>query len=549
MKRYVKNIICVVILVLSIGLMVGYRINQNNTNKPNEINDNMSGNMPEKQNESNEKRDGLNEKTEMPSEARERPNDERPEMSGEQTSNNTVKDYLIYGSLSLITSLVLIYLIMSKFNKNKVFINQDKIIIYILSVLILSVILTYISNIKINKTNQINKPNNSSLEYTANLEIKENKTIESGTYESASADENAILVSGEIDVNISNVTINKTGNSDSGDNTSFYGTNSAIIAKDKANLVLKNMTINTNANGSNGVFSYGGSASTNNTSSDGTTITISDSTITTTKDNSGGIMTTGGGTMNANNLTITTSGISSAAIRSDRGGGNVNVDGGTYTTNGKGSPSIYSTANIIVKNAKLVSNASEGIVIEGKNSVSIENVELVDTNNELNGKSTTYKNIFLYQSMSGDAATGKSSFTSTNSKITTNKGDTFYVTNTDAIITLKNNTIINNGETGNFLRIQADSWGNTGSNGGNVALNLNDENISGNIIVDSISSLEMNLESTTYEGTLNGNDINITVDKNSSIKLTGDSYIKSINDYSNIDFNGYKLYVNGNSIN
>ena len=544
MKRYVKNIICVVIIILSIGLMVGYRINQNNTNKPNEINDNMSGNMPEKQNESNEKRDGLNEKTEMPSEAR-----ERPEMPREQTSNNTVKDYLIYGSLSLITSLVLIYLIMSKFNKNKVFINQDKIIIYILSVLILSVILTYISNIKINKTNQINKPNNSSSEYTANLEIKENKTIESGTYESASADENAILVSGEIDVNISNVTINKTGNSDSGDNTSFYGTNSAIIAKDKANLVLKNMTINTNANGSNGVFSYGGSASTNNTSSDGTTITISDSTITTTKDNSGGIMTTGGGTMNANNLTITTSGISSAAIRSDRGGGNVNVDGGTYTTNGKGSPSIYSTANIIVKNAKLVSNASEGIVIEGKNSVSIENVELIDINNELNGKSTTYKNIFLYQSMSGDAATGKSSFTSTNSKITTNKGDTFYVTNTDAIITLKNNTIINNDETGNFLRIQADSWGNTGSNGGNVTLNLNDENISGNIIVDSISSLEMNLESTTYEGTLNGNDINITVDKNSNIKLTGDSYIKSINDYSNIDFNGYKLYVNGNSIN
>ena len=59
----------------------------------------------------------------------------------------------------------------------------------------------------------------------------------------------------------------------------------------------------------------------------------------------------------------------------------------------------------------------------------------------------------------------------------------------------------------------------------------------------------MNLESTTYEGIINGDNINIIVDKNSSIKLTGDSYIKSINDYSNIDFNGYKLYVNGNSIN
>ena len=50
-----------------------------------------------------------------------------------------------------------------------------------------------------------------------------------------------------------------------------------------------------------------------------------------------------------------------------------------------------------------------------------------DTNNKLNGKSTTYKNIFLYQSMSGDADTGVATFKSSNSKITTNKGDTLYV--------------------------------------------------------------------------------------------------------------------------
>lgn len=47
-------------------------------------------------------------------------------------------------------------------------------------------------------------------------------------------------------------------------------------------------------------------------------------------------MTTGGGNMIASNLTITTSDISSAAIRSDRGGGTVSIDGGTYTTNGQG---------------------------------------------------------------------------------------------------------------------------------------------------------------------------------------------------------------------
>ena len=88
-----------------------------------------------------------------------------------------------------------------------------------------------------------------------------------------------------------------------------------------------------------------------------------------------------------------------------------------------------------------------------KNSVTIDTCTLTDTNNKLNGQSTTYKNIFLYQSMSGDADTGTDEFTAKNSTITTNKGDTLYVTNTTASVSLENNTIVNNDSTGNFLRM------------------------------------------------------------------------------------------------
>ena len=130
----------------------------------------------------------------------------------------------------------------------------------------------------------------------------------------------------------------------------------------------------------------------------------------------------------------------------------------------------YSTANVTVNNSNLTSKTSEGIVIEGERSVTINNCNLTDSNTKLNGQSTTYKNIFLYLSMSGDAATGNSEFTANDSKIITNKGDSFYVTNTTSTINLKNNTIINNDNTGNFLRAQKDSWGKTGSNGGDVAL-------------------------------------------------------------------------------
>ncbi|MBR2543892.1 hypothetical protein IKG10_02460 [Candidatus Saccharibacteria bacterium] len=395
--------------------------------------------------------------------------------------------------------------------------------------------------------------NQSSASYSAVKDIASDENITSGEFSSSSTDENTISASGDITAMLSNLSVTKTGDSNGGDNTSFYGTNSAIIAKDGANLTIKNANITTDATGANGVFSYGGSATTNNSASDGTTINISDSTITTSKDNSGGIMTTGGGIMNAENLTITTAGTSSAAIRSDRGGGSVTVDRGTYKTTGKGSPAIYSTADITVKNATLIATASEGAIIEGKNSITLENVNLTDTNNSLNGQSTTYKNVFLYQSMSGDAATGKAIFTAKNSTITTNKGDSFYVTNTTAEINLENDTIVNNDSTGNFLRIQKDSWGNSGSNGGTVTLNMTNQKTSGNIVVDSISKLTMNLaNSSSFSGAINSDntgEVELTLDGSSEINLTGDTYIKSLTNAdatnSNIHTNGYKLYVNG----
>ncbi len=435
---------------------------------------------------------------------------------------------------------------------------------YIIIIVILVAILSVLWFLIINNTNKNNSNNNnnqggpgmnnnSSSTYSAVKEITKDEDITSGEYKSTNADENTISVSGDVKSTLSGITVSKAGDSDGGDNTSFYGTNSAIIAKCGANVTIKNANITTNARGANGVFSYGDFATTNNSSSDNTTINISDSTITTSKDNSGGIMTTGGGIMNATNLTITTAGTSSAAIRSDRGGGTVTVDKGTYKTTGKGSPTIYSTADITVKNATLISTASEGAIIEGKNSITLENVELTDTNNQLNGQSTTYKNIFLYQSMSGDAANGEATFTANNSTITTNKGDSFYVTNTTATISLENNKIVNNDSTGNFLRIQKDSWGNSGSNGGVVTLNLTNQEANGNIVVDEISTLKINMKSSNYKGTINNSNtaksIDLVLDENSTITLTGDSYVSSLSNSnktnSNIILNGYKLYVNG----
>ena len=603
MSRKVKNIIMITIIII-VCIASGFTIklakesgegtNQGNppqmSNSSGENNGNgQMGTPPSKPDESNGSNSTESQQNQMmgkpdgQNNSNSQENENMPSMSDMQNGENNIEIetsyYIIFGIEAFVVSILVIYLIMSGFNSKTLVetLNGAKnIIIYIILVAIVTTGLTFAQSYitkNISSSNTQNQIQNnmqmpggqgetaSNITYTANKEISEDSTIENGEYSSTTSNENAIIATGDVDVNLSNITVDKTGDSDGGDSSNFYGNNSAILAKDGANLTIKNATITTEADGANGVFSYGGSATTNNSSSDGTTITISDSTITTTGDNAGGIMTTGGGTTNASNLTINTSGTSSAAIRSDRGGGTVKVNGGTYTTTGNGSPSIYSTADITVNDATLVAKASEGIVIEGANTVTINNCDLTDSNTKLNGQSTTYKNIFLYQSMSGDASNGNATFTAKNSKITTNNGDTFYITNTTATINLTNNTIVNNDSTGNFLRAQKDSWGNTGSNGGNVGnvtLIMTQQNAEGNIVIDSISTLDMTMsESSYYEGTINGRNeaksITLKLDSTSKIKLTGDSYVTSLEDadttYSNIDFNEYKLYVNGVAIN
>ena len=92
---------------------------------------------------------------------------------------------------------------------------------------------------------------NSNVTYTASKEITDDSVINSEEYSSEKADENALLVNGNIEATISNVKVNKTGDSTGGDNTSFYGINSAILATSGANLNLKNIKVTTNATGAN----------------------------------------------------------------------------------------------------------------------------------------------------------------------------------------------------------------------------------------------------------------------------------------------------------
>ena len=383
----------------------------------------------------------------------------------------------------------------------------------------------------------------SSVSHIGATEISSDVTNNGQTYSSVTSSENALLITGGT-TTISNPIITKSGDSD-GDNSDFYGTNAGVLVKE-GTLNISGGTVTTDGSHANGVFAY----------SNGT-INISETNIKTSSNNSGAVMVTGGGTLTANNVTAETEGNSSAPIRSDRGGGTLTVNGGNYTSHGTGSPVIYSTADITVNDANLISTASEGVVVEGKNSVTLNNVTMEATNTKLNGNSETYKSIFIYQSMSGDADVGTASFTAKDSKIVNNKGEIIFVTNTNTVIDLENNEIINNDIDGAFMKISSAKWGKSGSNGGTVTLNAINQDIEGDILVDDISTLDLSLKNgSSFSGAINDDNtaqtLNITLDSSSTITLTADSYITSLNnevsDNSNINLNGYTLYVNGKAI-
>ena len=369
---------------------------------------------------------------------------------------------------------------------------------------------------------------------------KEDITVNE-TFTNDADGEHAIEVSGE-SAEYSNIGVTKTGNAD-GDEADFYGENSAVFATEKGTLTIADSLIETNGTHANAVFSYG----------EGTTVNISDSVIETLGDCSGGLMTTGGGTMNAENLTINTSGRSSAAIRSDRGGGTVNVSKGYYKTTGMGSPVVYSTADITVSDAYMESTASQGIVVEGKNSVTLNNDTLIADNNTKNSdKSDYYQAVMIYQSMSGDAAEGTSSFTANGGSITNKNGDIFFVNNTATEISLSGVEITNEDAEGVFLRAEAAGWGSEGSNGGKVNMTASGQVINGDMVIDDVSILNLYLkEKSSFSGSINSSgqsgDVYVEIEDGSTWTLTADSYISglTVNEGSAIDLNGHKLYIDG----
>ena len=318
------------------------------------------------------------------------------------------------------------------------------------------------------------------------------------------------------------------------------------------------------SNGASGGGESSSMTSYNQDSVDGTTeANIENVEITTYSDKSRGLDATYNGIINAKNVVINTNGQSCAALATDRGEGEVHVTNSELNTgvskeSGRGSPIIYSTGNITVANSVGTAYVSQIACIEGKNSIELSNCDLsaaAGGNRQDNGEYVDLGGVFIYQSMSGDADVGTSTFTAKDSVLSIlsdsdcyESAPMFHVTNTKAIINLEK-TELNFGS-GILLDVSGQSqWGTVGSNGGELTFNAKDETLDGNVIVDSISSLNMTLSSTSYVGAINPSDdfgqTALIIESGSDWTLDGDSHIASLENNSEINYNSHTLYVNG----
>ena len=364
--------------------------------------------------------------------------------------------------------------------------------------------------------------------------ITENKSIAHESMTNTTADQNAFIGKNKAVVNIENSVFDKTGNTTSDDNSNFRGQNAVVLSIDGSQINIKGSNITSNSKGSNAVFATG----------ENSVINVENTNIHTKSDSSRGLDATYKGTVNGKNLTITTEGAHSATLATDRGEGTITAEAAKLTTSGEGSPVIYSTGNIMVNNVNGIANNSEIGVVEGKNSITLTNSNV-----------TGYKDngFMLYQSFSGDAESGIARLKAENNTLTTHATGAFlHVNNTTAEVDLSNNAI-SMPNTSTLVKVAADSrWGKTGENGGHLTLRTSNQELSGNIMADSISTIALDMTNgSSLVGAVNtdntAKEVTVKLSKDSNWILTGDSYVKSLNNEdttgSNIQLNGYKLVV------
>ena len=274
--------------------------------------------------------------------------------------------------------------------------------------------------------------NTNNYDYSKISAVSQNTDLSNENLSSSTSDQSVVYITSPGKTITDSTLTTSSGDSRNTEDSEFYGVNAAVLVQG-GEVSITGGTISTNAKGANAL------CATNNGK-----VTISGTTIESTGDSSArGLHATYGGSITASDVTISSTGGSCATLATDRGEGTVSCTNCKLSTAGAGSPLIYSTGDITVSKTTGTSTGAQAVVVEGKNTATVKDSSNLKCNGIGNRNNVDQCGVMLYQSMSGDADDGISTFNCENSNIEIQSGSSvyssapmFFITNTDAFIKL-----------------------------------------------------------------------------------------------------------------
>ncbi|MBR4794111.1 MAG: hypothetical protein IK038_10695 [Bacteroidaceae bacterium] len=329
------------------------------------------------------------------------------------------------------------------------------------------------------------------------------------TLEAMEQGSSVIYATNGVDLILTKLRMNKTSGTVVDEDRRLTGRNSALLADGGSKVLMEQCDLTTHTTQSDGITSNG----------DGTRVIVQEGTLTINRMGSAAVNAIHGGQVVVQETEVNTAGNQSPAfIALD--GGQIDVTGAFGNTYGQASPLFHSDGKIVATNCRM--GAARWTI------GNVEDGEMTLVKNEV--KSGGISGFLLYSTKEADV---ESSLSLQDNKISVGEGPVFLVTNNNnAHIALKGNKI--NCKSDDLLQVRADDWGTKGRNGGHAHLWVDKQSLSGNIFVDSISSLEVGLrKGAKLNGQINDKEnrcarVSVHIGTGSSWTSKGESYLTSI---------------------
>ena len=289
------------------------------------------------------------------------------------------------------------------------------------------------------------------------------------------------------------------------------GVNAVALATNGSTLVLENCRMVSHAQNADVVVAGKGQSK----------VKVISPVINMSRDNSAGFNALNSGTIEASNVNITTAAFTSPAFLTQVGG-KIVVENAEGTLRGADSPIAYSSGDISIKGGRMLTYNSHIATVNSTGKLTLEDVLYYGYR---------YYGFQLYSKDTRTDRKQKGALTLTNSSFTISEGPMFYVSNTDVEVTIEN-VKFSMSRKAPFIQAAAGDWGTEGTNGGHIVVNLNNQDIAGDIDTDEISTVKLVLnEKSSFKGAINRENkgqASIVLSDKALWIVTADTYLKTI---------------------